>query len=378
MPLFGTLDTMQLADLVQWIHGSKLDGILTISADMEETYLGFERGDIVAVGSGDPLRLDLGQLLLSHNVITERQLKDALEEAKDAQSMPDVLLRQGVASHEKMERIRQEHLFEMVLDLFFRDEGSFHFSTMRPAENLLSPHEMSRMDTLASPISTKNVIIEAMKRLDDWQRFRGIFPAGNMVVRAMAGESRDSVYLELREHGSPISIGDLCLRIGHGRFRVYQSLFDLHALGLVEIDELWEGKDVSETIGPVSMLVDSARLLIDEKQFDEAREVLSTATNLDPDNPDARKLLRSLRASQIEYLYGQIPPHKVPVLIVPRDELHRYDLSQRETYLASRLVGKWDVATLVVATPLGELETLRILRKFLHAQIVKLEISSRV
>ena len=65
------------------------------------------------------------------------------------------------------------------------------------------------------------------------------------------------------------------------------------------------------------------------------------------------------------------------MLIVPRDELHRYDLSQRETYRASRLVGKWDVATLVVATPLGELETLRILSKFTHARIVKLEINSR-
>ena len=376
MPLFGTLDTMQLADLVQWIHGSKLAGILTITADMEETYLGFDRGDIVSVGSGDPLRLDFGQLLLSHNVITERQLKGALEEAVNAHSMPDVLLSQGATSREKMDRVRQDHLFEMVLDLFFRDEGSFHFSTMRPADNLLSPHEMSRMDTLASPISTKNVIIEAMKRLDDWQRFRGTFPAGNMVVHAVAGESRDPVYRELREYGSPISIGDLCLRIGHGRFRVYKSLFDLHALGLVEIDELWEGKDVGEKLGPVSMLVDSARILIDEKQFDEAREILSTATNLEPDNRDARELLRGMRASHVEYLYGQIPPHKVPVLIVPRDELHRYDLSPRETYLASRLVGKWDVATLVVATPLGELETLRILSKFLHAQIVKLEVSS--
>jgi len=60
------------------------------------------------------------------------------------------------------------------------------------------------------------------------------------------------------------------------------------------------------------------------------------------------------------------------VLTLSRPELATRSLSHRELYLAERLNGKWDVGMLVVATPLGELDTLRILRKLLHAGLVKL------
>jgi hypothetical protein len=79
--------------------------------------------------------------------------------------------------------------------------------------------------------------------------------------------------------------------------------------------------------------------------------------------------LRVLKNTQLEYLYVQVPPYKVPVLAVSREALKGFGFSPREHYLASRLNGKWDVGTLVVATPLGEMETLRILRKLLHAGV---------
>jgi hypothetical protein len=82
--------------------------------------------------------------------------------------------------------------------------------------------------------------------------------------------------------------------------------------------------------------------------------------------------MKRLRQAQLAYLYEQVPPHKVPVLAVSRGTLGALKLSPKENYLVSRLDGKWDVATLVVATPLGELETLRMLKKLLHAQIARL------
>jgi len=170
----------------------------------------------------------------------------------------------------------------------------------------------------------------------------------------------------------PMSVGELCLRLGGSRFHVYKQLFDGFNQGLIAADRITAEAGASgDRHGTSNMLLDNARLLISERQFDEAREVVSTALNLDPDNLEARTLIRDLRRAQLEHLYQQFPPHKVPVRAVAQKRLDRYGLTPRETYLLSRLDGRWDVGSLVVATPLGELETLRILGKFFHAGIVK-------
>ncbi|MFH2010734.1 MAG: hypothetical protein ABI333_29305, partial [bacterium] len=122
---------------------------------------------------------------------------------------------------------------------------------------------------------------------------------------------------------------------------------------------------------PVEKLFQSARILAAERQFEEAREVLATVLNIEPTNREARALLRELRADHLAELYQQVPPHRTPLLTVSTDHLKGLELSPRETYLASRLDGRWDVATLVMTTPLSELDTLRALHKFLHAGIVK-------
>jgi len=371
VPVFGTFDTMPLADLAQWIHDSNADGALTISVDTEETYVLFEKGQIVAAGSGDPLRLDIGQILLSEKIITEEELTRALTAVQGGGSLAVHLEGSGLVGADLLERIRRDHAFELVLDLFFHVEGSFHFSNQEPDESLMAPHELARTTRLARPISTRNVVIEAMRRLDDWRRIREVIPNHFTVVMAVGDASEDPVWRALKAAGRPLSVGDLCAKVGGSRFAVHKSLLDLHSVGMIALDELLDGKSPIDHLGPVDVLVKNARVLIEEEQFDEAREILSTVTNLAPENGDARELLKGLRRLQLEHLYSQIPPHKVPILAVSREELGRLALAPREVYLASRLVGNWDVATLVIATPLGELETLRFLRKFLHAGIAR-------
>jgi len=370
MPLYGTFDTMQLADLAQWIHGSHASGTLTVSVDTEETYLVFRRGELVAVSSDDSLRLDLGQVLLARRFITEQQLHDALREAGRERSLVDVLVESGTVDEHVLTQVQADHAFETVLDLFFHDSGSFHFASDRSSQGLLGSVEIPPTNVLRKPISTQNMIIEAMRRLDEWNRIREVFPSSYVVVHALPGESDNPVWRELRAIGEPTSVGALCLRLGGSRFNVFKDLHEAYAQGLVGLDPMLVGETARSVLGPLEMLIDNARLLMSERQFDEAREVLSTAIALNPRSEDARMMLKQLRGDYLEYLYQIVPPHKVPVLATGKDELGEVQLSPRETYLISRINGRWDVATLVVATPLGELETLRILRKLIHAGIV--------
>jgi hypothetical protein len=326
MPLHGTFDTIQLADVVQWIHASRISGTLSVSVETDETYLVFENGDLAAVGSDEP----------SAAAVSAGQV------------------------------------FETVLDLFFHEEGSFHLSTSPASAGFLAEPGGSRMTALPAPIPTAEMLVEAMRRIDEWRRFREIMPSSYTVVAAAGGTSDNPAWLELRRAGEPLSVGALCLRLPLSRFAVHRLLFEAHQQGLVVVDRLGGGQSGPAHPIPLNTLIDSARVLLEEQQFDEAREILTTALGLDPDATVARSLLRELRQAQLGYLYQQIPPHRVPVVAASRAQLAAMDLSPREAFLVSRLSGRIDVATLVVATPLGEIETLRILRKLLHAGVARL------
>lgn len=370
MPLSGTFDTIQLCDLLQWIHVGNMTGTLTLSLDLEDTYLVIQHGTLVALASDDPLRLDLGQVLLKQGYINDTQLSQALKKSK-SKRLANVLVEDGILEKSVVTRIQQQHVFETVLDLFFHEEGSFFFSPGKPTHPLAPPPEISKSNFLTKPIPINELVFEGMQRLDEWNNMRKVFPSSYVIVHALDGKSTNQVWLKLKEFNEFTAIGELCLRMGNSRYTVYKDLYDAYKQGLIGVDLTASDEARQSTMGSTDTLIENARLLLLEKQFDEARAVLSTAANLDPSNQDTRDLLKRTRESYLEYLYQQVPPHKIPILDISNEQLAAIKFSPREHYLVSRLDGRWDVASLVVLTPLGELETLKILNKLLHAGIAK-------
>ncbi len=369
--LSGTFDTMPLTDVVQWIHSARASGRLTVTAALEDTLLVFSAGDLVGVGSDDPLRFDLGQALLAEGRIQAETLQDAVRAGGGPRGVEAALVQQGAVDAETLAITRRAFVQELILDLFLHEEGSFLF-TSEGSRALLPLEDTPALHPLDPPVATQQLLLDSLRRVDEWRRILATFPSAYVTVRARPGTSDNAAWRVLKEAGGLVSIGDLCLRLGRSRFQVYQLLHDAWKAGLVEVDESWAEPTVWSGAGSAQDLLRNARLLIDERQFEEAREVLATALSIMPESRTGHALLRELRVSQLEFLYQQVPPHRVPMLAVPRQALREFELSPQETYLASRLEAGLDVATLIVATPLGELDTLRALRKFLHAGIVKL------
>ena len=372
MSLSGTFDTMQLPDVLQWIHSTQRSGTLIVTAELNETYLVFAGGDLLAVGSDNPALLNVGQQLLAEGLVSEEQLETAAVEHGGELSLLDALRAQGVVDGAEAVRVQEELAANAVLELFFVEEGTFHFSD-GAAAGLLSSDEIPAGIELPRPLASSRLIFDGMRRLDEWNRVRQIFPSSYVVVEASPGDTDNPVWRQLLFLGEPISVGELCLHVGGSRFFVYRKLFEAYHQGLILIDASAPAGPTGGDAGTADMLVNSARLMIEERQFDEARTLLVTAANLDPDNGETRSALRRLRREHKAYLYQQVQPYWIPRQAVPRAQLAQLSLSPREQYLISRLKSGLDVSTLIVATPLGEMETLRILHKLKHAGLVEFE-----
>lgn len=369
---------MPLTDVIQWILDSKATGHLVVTMDMEETTLEFRNGDMVGI-SGESLRLDLGHYLLRHGKITETQLQTLVQPRSEMGSIKARMVANGILDYATLVNSERSYAMEILMDLLFVTDGNFHFTpehgndVSEDANGLDEdvPNENSGA-RLEKPISTQNALLDVMRRMDEWNRIREVFPSNLTVIKA-TGESDDFIHKALTEANEPMSIGDLCMKLELGRFTVYDRLYRLYHDKKIVIDRMNDARENHDALGPIGELIENARVLLAENQFEEARELLSTILGLEPDNADARDLVRTLREHHLNYLYQQMPPHLTPVLTMPREKLKQMPLSQKEIFLGGRLNGKWDVGMLVVATSLGELDTLRVLRKLIHAGIARLQ-----
>jgi hypothetical protein len=190
-------------------------------------------------------------------------------------------------------------------------------------------------------------------------------------VHALGRDPDLPILDELCDRGEPVALGELWDR-GADRYRIYEQLFRAWRKGLLAIDAEVPTPGGARQRSPLDALVESAAVLLAERQFDEASALLRSVLNLDPARDDARDLLRRTRDEHLAELYQTIPPFKVPVLRGERDRLARLKLGVRERHLAGRINGRWDVGALVVVTPMGELETLRALRNLIHLGVVAL------
>ncbi len=363
MPLAGTFSTMPFPDLLQWLSDARRTGMLSVSLEFEERFIRFQEGQIVAVESDDPRARDLAPVLRARGLLDDAALsRAAAASERSGQPLADTVVTLRLATREQVDEIARDHANQILLGLFLWREGRFHFSEGDGA--LLGPAHKAR--PLGRPIDTREVLMEGMRRLDEWQRIVEVFPSDYCYVHAIGSDPAMPILDELLARGEPVALGELWAQRPAERYRIYEQLFQAVQKGLAAVDTTVAQPLAQTDSSPVDTLVRNAAVLVDEKQWEEAATLLRSALDLDPFRTDARELLRRARDEQLAELYQTIPPYKVPVLMVARERLPRLNLSARELHVANRINGRWDVGALVVVTPIGELETMRVLKKLIH------------
>jgi len=261
----GKIADFSIPDIFQLVSSQGKSGSLAISGNDRVTIFLFSGGRIVDV---QPDRREskslLGTMLRDAGYLTDSELKRCLSaQGTGGKKIGEILVEKGKVSKEVIARYLALQVKECLFDVLMLREGEYRFEgfAVRPAP------------WGGEPIRPDVLLMEGMQFLDEYSRFRGIFPTGDFRVVRKRGERVDPYAFSEEER-----ILWKALDFSEDPERVYRKacltgfegikgLASLLQRGLIEVSATESGDGV-----------DSARRLRDEiihrRRFDAIRMAL--------------------------------------------------------------------------------------------------------
>src|SRR6476620_7428797 len=161
MSLKGSLDTMALPDLLQWLGAARKSGVLVLTKGSVSKRLFLDAGLVTGSNSNDPADY-LGQFLLSYGKITEEQLRDALESQQGSSDyLGTHLVRMGALSHNELMRMLSLKTEETIYSLFGWERAQFDYQ-----DGVQDPNPF--------PVALRieDILLKGTRRFDEMARIR--------------------------------------------------------------------------------------------------------------------------------------------------------------------------------------------------------------
>jgi tetratricopeptide (TPR) repeat protein len=357
---------MDLPEVLQWVAIGRKTGSLSFVQDKTKIHLFVENGQIISSRSNDPTK-QLGQFLLFQGKITEPQLKQAFEIHLQSKIMlGKILVQENMVSQDEVESALRERTAEVIYDLFLWDDGYFQFSA--------DGYSLDQLILIKMDINS--LIFEGIRRKDEWGRIRSVFPNKNAMLAlrpnidlknlSLTPLQKKLLYLVTLK--KPIS--EIILELHGSDFLVNFELFQLFERNIIDVPEA--PPPPVEEITPAN-LFNKGLELMKNHNYGEAISAFQEVLKLDPQNSWAPEQIEHAETALCqEYYQRTTPPGKIPYFLIPESSLTHYSLTHEEGFIASRVNGTWDVKSIVMLSPLRELEILQILDKLLKLELIAL------
>lgn len=227
--LTGDLSSISLSDLFSLLNLSKKTGALRCTRGAETRTILWEQGEIVFARSNS-VRESLGYFLVRRGLITEDQNAESARRITPDTRHGKVLVRLGYITTEQLWWAVKSQVLEIVFGLFHWTNGFFEF--------LEGKIESREKITLA--LSTTKVVMEGIRRLDEWRKFGTRITDPAMVLEVAPGKSGGAG----REHeASPEerkilsfvdgkrTVEEVARLSGQGDFESYSALYEAMRTG---------------------------------------------------------------------------------------------------------------------------------------------------
>lgn len=364
MSLSGKLETMGLPEVLQWIANSRKTGTLYLRRASVEKRIVFQAGEIYSSWSNHP-RESLGQFLIRGRLVTEEQLfKALLRQEQLGKMLGAILVEDRAIAPGQLKQALQTKAEETVYDLFQWPDGEFQFRE----------GEFAEVFHIELPVT--HVVLEGIRRVDEWQRFRAAFPDAHCTFRvargAASGDAAESHALELAAAGR--TLPEIALEMRRSEFDAASLLLALHERGLVDMGQPQPQDAAEDPVALIQERLARAAEHMAARRFKEAWEAFEQVLVLDRLNQHAKKGVRAALHALVEdhATRETIALDSVPALVKDLAALTRETLDPQEAFVLSRVNGIWDVRSILKICPLGEPDALQIFARLVERKLIEL------
>jgi hypothetical protein len=197
MPLVGNIRDFGLSDFLYLVDRGYKTGCLYLNRENEKAVLFFEKGKLIAASRQQGKDDTIGDVLVSLGTLSKQQVEQAEQTRRnkgDGITLTQVLTSENIISADELQRVLQTHVEEnVVYGLFGWPDGEFLFEHGQKPE--------PDAPVMPMPVPVENLIMEGVRRIDEWGRIKDRIPSTDMIVRFVdqPGEKAKGVKLSPEE-----------------------------------------------------------------------------------------------------------------------------------------------------------------------------------
>ncbi|HUE81415.1 MAG TPA: DUF4388 domain-containing protein [Pyrinomonadaceae bacterium] len=373
MGIHGTLTTMSVSDLLQFMAAGRKTGTLKFSRGKVLKEIYFQGGIIVGSNTNDPKEY-LGQVLIHYGKVDEGQLQAAMEVQRvSGERLGNILVKVGFLTESEVLEILRIRTLDIIYDLFVWEQAHFEFH-----DNEELPDDLIRIE-----VEPTTVIMEGIYRIDELARYKTVIPSDRAILEpgprwnsSLNLSKEESQLLNFVERR--MSVAEVCYNMHASSFHVYGLLFEQINNGVVQITG--EAPEINETVTEIEEAPETAEDLLrlahqelEQDNSEKALKLLQSVLGREPKNAEAQRLVSLAERKFIQHVYSFFSPYAVPKPLVGIEELDKYQLGPQEGFVYSRINGEWDVQSILSICPFREVDSLRMIKTLLEREVIRLD-----
>ena len=238
MALVGNIRDFSLSDFLYLVDRGYKTGCLHLSRGDDKSSLYFTSGKLTtAICSHHPEPNP--ELLVNKGHLTLDQMQKAIahQRSNGGANLADIFVDYKYIERSKLQSVLQQHIEEGVYILFGWPDGDFRF------EQNQSPDPNSLM--MPTPLAVDHLIMEGVRRIDEWGRIRDRIPSMALVVRFVDQPAEKTRNINLapeewrvfaRINGKD-TLEDIARKTNMSHFDVSRIVYGFLTAGLVEMQK---------------------------------------------------------------------------------------------------------------------------------------------
>ena len=243
MPLTGDIQTFALSAIGRLLHQEKKTGILKVRSRERETSIYFRAGDIVFISGALAAELSLGALLKDKQLVTDKDIEDALSIARsENKRLGVVLMENGLVSQEKLVQMLNYQFKEAISAVLTWRKGAFVYE--------------DGLQGFVEDIRLKLDPIRLVAEAEKWKAYRSLIPNDHVVFQIKEGAlqadsfSTDGALRVMLLIDGKRDVSQIIADTGLPRLGVYRALTALATQGAIEVSGATQMSQIGSSQDP--------------------------------------------------------------------------------------------------------------------------------